>query len=138
MIAVFALLLLLAIAIAIWPIPEWMVQKMYWVWRSHPEQYAKLVDDYRKTLVQMIGGAFLLYTLYLTMRRTKAAEETLDVTRQTQVTDRFTKAITQLGASDSEGKKQLEIRFGGIYALERIAGFTSRPLANYGDPNCVC
>ena len=125
---VLALALLVLLAIVVWPVPEWLVQHMYWEWRKHPENYAKLVDDYRKTLVQIIGGAFLLYTLYLTQRRTKATEETLrvsqetlKVTRETQITDRFTKAVAQLGAADSQGKKQLEIRFGGIYALERIA-----------------
>ncbi|HEX4772228.1 MAG TPA: pentapeptide repeat-containing protein [Bryobacteraceae bacterium] len=133
-----ALLGILVVGIpAITWLPEKMVQRVYRGDRSRESgnEYAKLVDDYRKTLVQIIGGAFLLYTLYLTQRRTKAAEETLrtthrsleltrkslEVTRETQITDRFTKAVAQLGATDSQGKKQLEIRFGGIYALERIA-----------------
>jgi hypothetical protein len=123
-------LILLALSV-VW-LPEAMVNRSY---RGDQQRsiasgnnYAKLVDDYRKTLVQIIGGAFLLYGLYLTHRRTKATEDTLrttqeslKVTRETQITDRFTKAITQLGATDSQGKKQLEIRFGGIYALEWIA-----------------
>jgi hypothetical protein len=124
-------ILCLSIPVVIW-VPEAMVNRVYHGDRERSitsgNNYAKLVDDYRKTLVQIIGGAFLLYTLYLTQRRTKATEETLrvsqktlKVTRETQVTDRFTKAITQLGAADSQGRKQLEIRFGGIYALERVA-----------------
>jgi len=44
--------------------------------------------------------------------------ETLDVTRRGQLTDRFTKAIEQLGQTDED---KLDIRLGGIYALERIA-----------------
>lgn len=120
-------------------LPERMVQQVYHGNREKSvasgNNYAKLVDDYRKTLIQIIGGAFLLYTLYLTQRRTKAAEETLrttqeslevtrkslEVTRETQITDRFTKAITQLGATNNEGAKQIETRLGAIYALERIA-----------------
>jgi uncharacterized protein YjbI with pentapeptide repeats len=39
----------------------------------------------------------------------------LDITRQGQITERFTRAIDQLGS------EKLEIRLGGIYALERIA-----------------
>jgi hypothetical protein len=124
-------ILLLAVPAIVW-LPEQLVNQVYHGDRKRSiesgNNYAKLVDDYRKTLVQIIGGAFLLYGLYLTQRRTKATEKTLrvsqrtlEVTRETQVTDRFTKAITQLGATDSQGKKQLEIRFGGIYALERIA-----------------
>jgi hypothetical protein len=45
----------------------------------------------------------------------------LEATRDQQVTERFTRAIDQLGAIDDTGKKKLEIRLGGIYALERIA-----------------
>jgi hypothetical protein len=123
-------LILLALSV-VW-LPEAMVNRSY---RGDQQRsiasgnnYAKLVDDYRKTLVQIIGGAFLLYGLYLTHRRTKATEETLrttqeslKVTRETQITDRFTKAITQLGATDSQGRKQIETRLGAIYSLERIA-----------------
>ena len=37
------------------------------------------------------------------------------VSQEGQITDRFTRAIEQLGA------EQLQVRLGGIYALERIA-----------------
>jgi hypothetical protein len=47
--------------------------------------------------------------------------QTLDLSRQGQINDRFTKAIEQLGAVDQGGKKKLEVRLGGIYALEQIA-----------------
>jgi hypothetical protein len=40
---------------------------------------------------------------------------THELTEQGQVTDRYTKAIEQLGS------KELDVRIGGIYALERIA-----------------
>jgi hypothetical protein len=43
------------------------------------------------------------------------AQEELRLTRQGQITERFTRAIDQLG------NESLEIRLGGIYALERIA-----------------
>jgi uncharacterized protein YjbI with pentapeptide repeats len=45
----------------------------------------------------------------------------LDLSRQGQINDRFTKAIEQLGASNQAGEKKLEVRLGGIYALEQIA-----------------
>ncbi len=60
------------------------------------------------TLIQAIGGAFFFVTTYLTWRNVKATEEK-------QVTERFSKAIELLGS------KNLEVRLGGIYALERIA-----------------
>jgi hypothetical protein len=79
-------------------------------------------NEARKTLAQIIGGLLLLAGLYSSMR-------TLDLQREGQVTDRFTKAIDQLGAVQSGGaggekekpRINLEVRLGGIYALERIA-----------------
>jgi uncharacterized protein YjbI with pentapeptide repeats len=66
------------------------------------------------TLAQILGGMALLSGLYFTWR-------TLQVNREGQITERFTRAIDQLGKTDDEGNKLFEIRLGGIYALERIA-----------------
>jgi hypothetical protein len=66
------------------------------------------------TLAQILGGAALLSGLYFTWR-------TVQVNREGQITERFTRAIDQLGETDDKGRKKLEIRLGGIYALERIA-----------------
>src|SRR5215203_1214970 len=54
-------------------------------------------------------------------RTQESTRETLRITEQGQITERFTRAIDQLGAMDDKGKPKLEIRLGGIYALERIA-----------------
>jgi hypothetical protein len=51
----------------------------------------------------------------------KNTQENLRVTREGQITDRFTRAIDQLGKVDDKGNKLFEIRVGGIYALQRIA-----------------
>jgi uncharacterized protein YjbI with pentapeptide repeats len=65
-------------------------------------------------VAQILAGTALLSGLFFTWR-------TLQVNREGQITDRFTKAIDQLGKVDDKGKKLLEIRLGGIYALERIS-----------------
>ena len=62
----------------------------------------------RQTMAQILGGAAFLAGLYFT-------SQTLHVSQEGQLTDRFTKAIDQLG------KENLAVRLGGIYALERIA-----------------
>jgi hypothetical protein len=71
----------------------------------------------RKDLVlavaQILVGTVLLSGLYFTWR-------TLQVNREGQITDRFTRAIDQLGKVE-DGQKLFEIRIGGIYALQRIA-----------------
>ena len=50
----------------------------------------------------------------------EAERRTLELTEQGQVTDRYTKAIEQLGSD------KLDVRIGGIYALERIARDSTR------------
>jgi uncharacterized protein YjbI with pentapeptide repeats len=86
------------------------------------EERAALVNEYRRTWAQIIGGFALLLGLYFTWRRIAISQQELEATRDQQVTERFTRAIDQLGATDDKGNKKLEIRLGGIYALERIAG----------------
>jgi hypothetical protein len=51
----------------------------------------------------------------------KDTEQQLRLTQQVQLTERFTRAIDQLGAAGEDGAKSLEIRLGGIYALEQLA-----------------
>jgi uncharacterized protein YjbI with pentapeptide repeats len=50
----------------------------------------------------------------------RLTQEELRLTREGQVTERFTRAIDQLGHVN------LDVRLGGIYALERIAGDSSQ------------
>jgi len=52
--------------------------------------------------------------------------QTFNLSREGQITDRFTKAIEQIGALDGSGNLKLEVRLGGIYALERIARDSER------------
>ena len=69
----------------------------------------KLRNDVRTTMLQAMGGAFFLVTALLTWRQ-------LQINREGQITERFTRAIDHLGSED-----KLDLRLGGIYALERIA-----------------
>jgi uncharacterized protein YjbI with pentapeptide repeats len=80
---------------------------------------AKVVGDVRTALVQALGGAALIGTLYFTAvslqdSRT-STNRTLELTRQGQIADRFTRAVAQLGDA------ALDVRVGGIYALEQVA-----------------
>jgi len=62
----------------------------------------------RKTVLWFLGGAALLTGLYLTLDKLK---DTLEA----QLADRLTQAVDQLR------DRNLEVRLGGIYALERLA-----------------
>jgi hypothetical protein len=54
-------------------------------------------------------------------RSSKAAEKQAENASKSHVADTYTKAIEQLGAVDNEGNPRLELRLGGLYALEKIA-----------------
>src|SRR5829696_3108358 len=77
--------------------------------------------DFALLMAQIAGGAALFFGLYFTWRRVEISQRTLETQQDQQVTERFTRAIDQLGQTDDKGKPKLEIRLGGIYALERIA-----------------
>jgi hypothetical protein len=80
----------------------------------------KLQNDARGALLQGLGGAVLLLGAYFTWRQ-------LSVTREGQLTERFTRAVDQLGSD------HVDVRLGGIYALERIARDSDIDRATIGE-----
>ncbi len=115
---------LLALAI-IWKVPQWQVGR---VRRLDTKERFDRVNEARKTLATILGGIVLLAGFFGTWQNIKVAQDAastsqraLAVSQEGQITDRFGKAIEQLGAVDLSGKKKLEVRLGGIYALEGIA-----------------
>jgi hypothetical protein len=87
----------------LWKLPQWQVAAV-----PEVKDRIDLESKSRQTIAQILGGAALLVGLYFT-------SQTLRTTQEGQITDRFTKAIAQLG------DKNLSVRLEGIYALERIA-----------------
>lgn len=93
-----------------------------------------LEDKARGTLIQVIGGLFFFVTAYLTWKNSEishkqliATQEKLEFDKKTtnknleladskQITERFSKAVEQLG-----NKESITVRLGAIYSLERIA-----------------
>jgi hypothetical protein len=73
-----------------------------------PVDRANAESDLRGHLIQAIGGIVLIVGAYFTGR-------TFALNREGQHTERFTRAVEQLG------NDKLDIRLGGIYALGRIA-----------------
>jgi uncharacterized protein YjbI with pentapeptide repeats len=61
----------------------------------------------RSAIIQVIGGAVVIVGLYFTARGFR-------LTREGHITDRYAKAIGQIGDAS------LDVRIGGIFALERI------------------
>jgi Pentapeptide repeats (8 copies) len=66
-------------------------------------------------LIQVVGGAILSITSYVGYCNFEIGQKNLEVTEDKQVTERFSKSIEHLG------NRKIDIRLGGIYALEQIA-----------------
>jgi hypothetical protein len=88
----------------------------------------------RTTLLQGLGGVVLLVGAYFTYRQVRNSREQLahsreqlQIAQQGPITERFTRAIDQLGHA------QLDVRLGGIYALERIARDSPSDRATIGE-----
>ena len=109
-----AVVLGLAIAWVLFvPIADWLAHHDVGSVRGPLHETA--VDNARGRLLTLAAGVFAAGALAFTARNFTLSRRTLDVTEQGQVTDRYTKAIEQLGSD------KLDVRIGGIYALERIA-----------------
>ncbi len=78
-------------------------------------------ESVRTQLLALGAGVFAAGALIFTARNFALSRRTVALTEQGQVTDRYTRAIEQLGSRDG-----LEVRIGAIYALERIARDSSR------------
>jgi hypothetical protein len=84
----------------------------------------KAQNDVRTTLLQGLAGVVLLLGAYFTYRQLRTA-------REGQITERYTRAIDQLGHTE------LDVRLGGIYALERIARDSPPDRRTIGEVLCA-
>jgi hypothetical protein len=104
-----SIVLVLAVVVAafIFVIPNHLVHK-----DLVPDgvERTKLRHDERVTLLQSLTVILLLFGASVSLRQ-------LHLSREGQITDRFTKAVDQLANKD----KEIDARLGGIYALERIS-----------------
>ena len=120
-----AVVLGLAIAWVLFvPIADWLAH--HDVGSVNGPLHETAVDNARGRLLTLTAGllaaAALVFTALnfsLLRRNSEQADQwqrrSHELTEQGQVTDRYTKAIEQLGSD------KLDVRIGGIYALERIA-----------------
>lgn len=110
----------------VWLMPKWQVAKLQSLGAA---ELFEQENEARRTMAQIVGGIVILAGLYYTSENLKNAQraatqaeksatESNNLTREGQITDRFTKAISQLGET---GKDKTSVRLGGIYALERIS-----------------
>jgi len=79
----------------------------------------KLQNDARTTLLQGLGAVLVLAGatggVWATLRQIRASHDQLKLGEQGQVTDRYTKAVEQLG------HEKAPVRLGALYSLEHLA-----------------
>ena len=81
-----------------------------------PEQRIQEINQTRSTLVQLIAGVGVLLGLYFTLQSVQVSRATLLSTVENQLSERYAKSLELVKSSNT-----LEVRLGGILALERIA-----------------
>ena len=111
--------------IAYWQYERTLEQYPYEVNATDQELASKDIDRVfaiQAQIYQILGGLALLLGIWVTFRRTRVAERSLEttnknleITEKGHFTERFTKAVDQLGSS------QKAVQIGGIYALEKLA-----------------
>lgn len=89
---------------------------------------AQSIVTTRASVLAALAGLGALITIFINFRNSELAahalsttQETFRITERGHLTDRYTKAIEQLGHKDS-----IAIRLGGIYALQQLAVDTNR------------
>jgi hypothetical protein len=114
-----ALIALLAtLFILVW----WLVPPLLYRSTEAGADKLKAITDTRTALLTGLIGVGALLTFWVNSRVYRITARTLELTEQGHITERYTKAIEQLGHK----AELLAIRLGGIYALERIAKDSDR------------
>jgi hypothetical protein len=103
---------------AVWWIPRRQARQ----WKADGiagKDLAELVNSSRTTLVQTVGGIALILTFIATWTQIaetrKTTNEAIQLSESQQETDRFTRAVEELGANN------FALRLGGIYSLQKLA-----------------
>jgi hypothetical protein len=96
---------LAGIILAVWKLPVLLYGD---VSQASDDARLQAASSFRTAIVAGLAGLAALGSLAM-------ASRTYRLTQQGQLTDRYTKAIEQLGSDKPD------VRLGGIYALERIA-----------------
>ncbi|UTW12922.1 pentapeptide repeat-containing protein [Marinobacterium rhizophilum] len=80
-----------------------------WIYGNH-----ELIRNIGFALAGLIGFPMLVW-------RTRIADRQAATGEASHVAETYTKAIEQLGSTSDDGRPRLELRLGGLYALEKIS-----------------
>jgi uncharacterized protein YjbI with pentapeptide repeats len=99
----------------LWKVPQWQADAWARTGNADPRELFEIENASRGTLGQILSGVAVLTGLVFAWQQLGQTSDNLRVSQEGQITDRFTRAVDQLGSDD------FTVRLGGIYALERIA-----------------
>lgn len=88
--------------------------------RTSPDAQLNAITTTRAGLLALGAGLAALGTFWVNRKQLALTTRTFELTERGQITDRYATAITQLG------NEKVEVRLGGLYALEQIANDSSR------------
>jgi hypothetical protein len=122
---------LVAVALAIWLIPGWQVDRWRRAGISDEEKLAELGVQARSSMTQALGGLALIVTIAISAYQVNAARdsaeknlgvavENLALARQGQVSERFSRAVEQLGETDGNREPARDVRTGALFSVMRI------------------
>jgi hypothetical protein len=107
---------LLLLAVALWLVIKVLPERLASTEGiKDPSKHAEEVGCTRTAVLASLAGILAAIGAYYTHRTFELNRQRHELNRQGQITERFTRAVDQLG-NDS-----LDVRVGGIYALERLA-----------------
>jgi hypothetical protein len=127
---------LVVVGSAIWLLPRWQVERWRRAGISNEEKLAELGVQARSSITQALGGLALIVTIAITAfqvddaRRAAdknfdfaqdSANASFDLARRGQVSERFSRAVEQLGAREENGDPDTAVRTGALFSLMRIA-----------------
>lgn len=106
-----AVLAIAVVAVCVFVLPNLLVPTEA---TTSPERLVELRNGVRSTLIQALGGLLLFLGAV-------AAWQQLQMAHAGHITERYARAIEQLGAVGSDGREKIDVQLGGIFALERLA-----------------
>ena len=121
---------MVAVGLAIWLIPRWQIDRWRRAGIADEEKLAALGMQARTSITQALGGLALIVTLAITGFQANETRRTAEKTQENlnrnfllaergQVSERFAKAVEQLGATDGNDPA-IDLRLGALFSLMRI------------------
>ena len=97
------------VGLAFWKVPQWQAETA--MRRKPTRNHFETENAARATLAQALSGVFLVIGLAVTWRE---LSDTQRLTQEGQITERFTRAVDQLGS------EKLQVQLGGFMPLSEL------------------